>query len=418
MSRDCNIDKNIDERDAAECREKREPGSRMALSQGRAGGSGSEKGTGKQVSDIDLAALRERIDLAAEGHPSVTEFLDRLEKLGVRPIASIQSSGRWNGIVYEYCGSRVKGSNLGRAYTAKGLQQRKGVCYEPVRDDERLARSSSNATPVLRSSPDRSSEDARDVGVKNLDRASRLRDPDGISPAQRALLWEVGRFRTVAAADLEQARYHGHASLLHQDLKLLIAQRLIERRTIAVNSRGKTMTVLALTRRGKALLKRSVRGQRDTAQALYTGFVKPREVVHDAALYRMYLAEAERIEREGGRIQRVVLDYELKKRAYSPLAKAHDLPPLAYAERQQQIADENGLQVVDGHIVLPDLRIEYETREGEERHIDLELATRNYRSAHVRSKAAAGFKFYADTSSGALFAVLDDHDLIAELLRL
>jgi len=145
--------------------------------------------------------------------------------------------------------------------------------------------------------------------------------------------------------------------------------------------------------------------------------VKPREIVHDAGVYRMYLAEAERIEREGGRIQRVVLDYELKKRAYSPLAKAHDLPPLEYAERQQEIAKENGLQVVDGHLVLPDLRIEYEDAQGAARHLDLELATRNYRAAHIRSKAAAGFKVYADTRSGHLAAVLDDHHLIAELLR-
>jgi hypothetical protein len=330
-------------------------------------------------------------------------------------VASIQSSGRWNGISYEYSGCRVKGSSLGRAYTAKGLQQQKGVRYEPIRDDERLSRSVSDTS---RSSHDRSSERVPEPAVNILDRAARLRDREGISSAQRAVLWEAGRFRTVAVSDLEQAQYRGRASLLHQDLKHLIAQSLIERRTITVNGRGKTLTVLALTRRGKSLLKRTARDEGDTAQALYTGFVKPREIVHDAALYRMYLAEAGRIEREAGRVRRVVLDYELKKRAYSPLAKAHDLPPLAYAERQQEIAGENGLQVVDGHIVLPDLRIEYEAQDGEERHIDLELATRNYRSAHIRSKAAAGFKVYADTNSGALFAVLDDHDLIAELLRL
>jgi hypothetical protein len=51
------------------------------------------------------------------------------------------------------------------------------------------------------------------------------------------------------------------------------------------------------------------------------------------------------------------------------------------------------------------------------RRVDLELATRNYRAAHIRSKAAAGFKVYADTRSGRLAAVLDDHNLIAELLR-
>jgi hypothetical protein len=147
------------------------------------------------------------------------------------------------------------------------------------------------------------------------------------------------------------------------------------------------------------------------------GIVKPRELRHDSAIYRMYLAETERIEHAGGRIQNVVLDYELKKRVYSPLAKAHDLHPFTYAERQQEIAADNDLPVVDGHIALPDLRIEYETPDGESRHIDLELATRNYRSVHIRTKASAGFKVYADTNSGRLSAVLDSHHLIAELLR-
>ena len=107
----------------------------------------------------------------------------------------------------------------------------------------------------------------------------------------------------------------------------------------------------------------------------------------------------------------------MKKRAYSPLAKARALPALEFAERQRAVAEENDLPLVDGRLVLPDLRIEYQSREGEDRHIDLELATRNYRSAHLRTKAAAGFRMYADPSSGALASALDDHDLIAELLR-
>jgi hypothetical protein len=173
------------------------------------------------------------------------------------------------------------------------------------------------------------------------------------------------------------------------------------------------MEVLALTRPGRTFLKRDAGNQ-----ALYDGFVKPREIVHDAALYRMFQKEVERIERDGGRVRRVILDYELKKRAYSPLAKARNLPPLEYTERQKDIAQENDLPVVDGHIVLPDLRAEYETREGEERHVDLELATRNYRAAHIHAKSAAGFRVYADTGSHALAAVIDNHDVIAELLRM
>ena len=397
-----------DDREFGDREPESEPQSRMPLSQGRGGGSGDPEDRRKKPAAETLSELRTIIDQAAEDRPTIPEFLDRLERQHVTPMTSIQSNGRWNGMVYEFRGVRVKGSQLGRPYTAKGLQERRGVRYDPVRNAERLGRASIDQSPA------RSSRDRQDTEIA---RATRSRGVGGRTPAERAILNDVGRFRTVAVPDLEQARYQGQGSLLARDVNRLVALGLLERRTVSIDVRGKTGNFLALTRRGKLLLKRSHSDQREDSQALYHGFVKPREIVHDAGVYRMYLAEAERIERQGGRIQRVVLDYELKKRAYSPLAKAHDLPPLEYAERHQEIAKENGLQVVDGHLVLPDLRIEYEDAQGAARHVDLELATRNYRAAHIRSKAAAGFKVYADTRSGHLAAVLDDHHLIAELLR-
>ncbi len=356
-----------------------------------------------QVSPGVLTDLRTVIDDAAKDRPALSVFFNRLEQQGVRPVASVQESGRWNGVVYEFRGARVKGSHLGRAYTAKGLQQRRGVGYELGRDAETLARTVAVREDAARPTPD----------SRSIKRAGRIRDATGISRAERAVLWDVGRFRVVAAEDLERARYSGRPSLMQQDLKHLAAEGYLVRRRVPVDGRGRTMEVLALTRAGRTLMKREAGNQ-----ALYDGLVKPREVVHDAALYRMFQKEAARIEQDGGTVHRVVLDYELKKRAYRPLAQAHNLPPLEYAEIQQEIAQENDLPVVDGHIVLPDLRVEYETRDGEERHVDLELATRNYRAAHIQAKAAAGFRVYADTSSHGLAAALDNHDVITELLRM
>jgi DNA-binding PadR family transcriptional regulator len=358
---------------------------------------------GKNTNPEVLADLRAVIDDAAKDRPALPVFFDRLEQQGVRPVASVQAGGRWNGVVYEFRGARVKGSHLGRAYTARGLQQRRGVGYEPDRDAAALARTIGVREDTARPAPD----------SRRIERAERIRDAAGISSAERATLWDVGRFRVISTDDLERARYAGHPSLMQQDLKRLAAEGYLVRHRVPVDGHGRTMEVLALTRAGRGLLRR------DTSdQTLYHGFVKPREVVHDAALYRMFQKEAARIERDGGKVRRVVLDYELKKRAYRPLAQARDLPPLEYAERQQEIAQENGLPVVDGHIVLPDLRVEYETRDGDERHVDLELATRNYRAAHIQAKSAAGFRVYADTSSHALAAALDNHDVIAELLRM
>ncbi|MBN9662284.1 MAG: hypothetical protein J0H49_29065 [Acidobacteria bacterium] len=358
---------------------------------------------GKNTNPGVLADLRAVIDNAAKDRPALPVFFDRLEQQGVRPVASVQAGGRWNGVVYEFRGARVKGSHLGRAYTAKVLQQRRGVGYEPGRDAAALARTIGVREDAARPAP----------VPRRIERAERTRDAAGISPGERATLWDVGRFRVVSTDDLERARYAGHPSLMQQDLKHLAAEGYLVRSRVPVDGHGRTMEVLALTRAGRGLLKRNAGDQ-----ALYNGFVKPREIVHDAALYRMFQKEAARIERDGGKVQRVVLDYELKKRAYRPLAQARNLPPLEYAERQQEIAQENGLPVVDGHIVLPDLRVEYETRDGDERHVDLELATRNYRAAHIQAKSAAGFRVYADTSSHALAAALDNHDVIAELLRM
>ncbi len=350
-----------------------------------------------------LTELHSVIDDAAKDRPTLPVFLERLEQQGVRPVASVQASGRWNGIVYECRGERVKGSHLGRAYTAKGLQERRGIGYDPVRDKEALVCTAEVREPAVRPAGD----------LRNVERASRTRDAAGISAAERAVLWDVGRFRVVAAEDLEHVRYADRPSLMRQDVKHLAAEGYLVRRRVPVDGHGRTMEVLALTRSGRGFLRRDAGNQ-----ALYDGLVKPREIVHDAALYRMFQKEAARIERDGGKVRRVVLDYELKRRAYRPLAQAHNLPPLEYAERQQEIAQENDLPVVDGHIVLPDLRVEYETRDGDERHVDLELATRNYRAAHIQAKAAAGFRVYADTSSHGLAAALDNHDVIAEVLRM
>ena len=161
----------------------------------------------------------------------------------------------------------------------------------------------------------------------------------------------------------------------------------------------RSLTILALTKRGKNLLWRCDGDARANHQALYSGIVKPREVAHDAAIYRMYQAEMASIEANGGRMKRIVLDFELKKRAYSPLAKARNLAPHEYSRKQEQVAQENGLKVIRGKIRFPDLRVEYETANGVSASVDLELATEHYRGEHMTAKSQAGFKIYADSAS-------------------
>ncbi len=224
---------------------------------------------------------------------------------------------------------------------------------------------------------------------------------------------EIGRFRTLSTEDLAHHRYSGDASKMRQDLRKLSSQGLLQTRTVWVGKEKEQLVAVALTRRGERVLEGS--GEQGI---FYSGFVKPAEMIHDATIYRMYQAEAARIAKEGGQIRRISLDYELKRKVYSPLAKekpnSND-----YRKRQKEIAAEHGLKVVRGHIQLPDLRIEFETRDGDVATRDLELATRHYRGGQLGSKAEAGFTFYAPSGdANRLSSIFDDHNITGEILSL
>jgi len=48
-----------------------------------------------------------------------------------------------------------------------------------------------------------------------------------------------------------------------------------------------------------------------------------------------------------------------------------------------------------GQIPVPDIRIEFEARDGERARVDLELATSHYRGRNLAEKVRAGFSIYA-----------------------
>jgi hypothetical protein len=172
---------------------------------------------------------------------------------------------------------------------------------------------------------------------------------------------------------------------------------------------------LTLTKKGHQFLRST--GTVPRNQATYYGFTKPREAHHDADLYRLYQKAAEDIERQGGKNPRVVLDYELKKRVFHDLTRLG--PEKPSAETKRAIAEKHGLQLVRGKIPLPDLRIEYEDREGNMARVDLELATEHYRGSNLAEKVRAGFSLYARAQDApGLRRVLDQKELTAEILSL
>ena len=225
---------------------------------------------------------------------------------------------------------------------------------------------------------------------------------------------EVGKFRAIAQEDLTEFAYGSDKGRMRPDVENLIRQGLVQMKSIPHEEKG-SRQLLTLTKSGHRFLTENRIAARD--QTLYFGFAKPREAHHDADLYRLYQKAADKIERGGGRNLRVVLDYELKKRVYHELAKLG--PDRASAESKRTVAERQGLQVVRGKIPLPDVRIEYDTPDGERARVDIELATSHYRGRYLAEKVRAGFSIYAHSSDVSnLRRVLDQRELTAEILSL
>jgi hypothetical protein len=229
-----------------------------------------------------------------------------------------------------------------------------------------------------------------------------------------AAMVELGKFRAVAREDLAEFAYGGKNDRMRLDLENLVRQGLVAIKSIPHHEMG-SRQLLALTRNGYRFLVQTEGAAK--GQSLYCGFAKPREAHHDADLYRLYQKAAAKLESDGGRILRVVLDYELKKYLCRDLAKLGK--ERHSAEATQAVAQKHGLQVVRGKIPVPDVRIEYQTRDGEQSRADLELATGHYRGQNLAEKARAGFALYAHGEDvSKLKRVLDERELTAEILSL
>jgi hypothetical protein len=225
---------------------------------------------------------------------------------------------------------------------------------------------------------------------------------------------EVGKFRSVAREDLAEFAYGVNNDRMRLDVENLVRQGLVEMKSIPHEEMG-SRQLLALSKNGYRFLAQTESAGK--GQALYHGFSRPREAHHDANLYRLYQKAAAQIEGQGGRRLRVVLDYELKKHLFRDLAKLgkdRNSP-----DDKHTIAEWHGLRVVKGKIPVPDVRIEYETRDGERARVDLELATSHYRGRDLSEKVLAGFSLYAHADDvSKLRKILDQRELTAEILSL
>jgi len=212
------------------------------------------------------------------------------------------------------------------------------------------------------------------------------------------MLATVGSFRVVAESDLSALR--DDARKPRQSIRHLEDEGLIRRSPLDANDRA-----VVLTERGRDLLEanRSIpRDERthELRQAFYAGLRKPRELTHDSKVYRAYLRAEERLREQGGRVDRVVLDYELKRDYQRFLHERNrgkkdcDGRPDREPEEIARWAREHDLPYEDGHVHFPDARIEYDDRDGRSRHEDIEIVTGHYRGAHAGAVARSGFSCY------------------------
>jgi hypothetical protein len=204
------------------------------------------------------------------------------------------------------------------------------------------------------------------------------------------VLTDVGTFRAVALEDI--ARYHYRGNIAHalNAMNRLARMGLIEYRS----TRPGPVTYVTLTHHGCRAVRRWS-PKNHPVQNFSSGFVRPRDARHDAALYGLYQQQSSQIAARNGRVTRLVLEADFVRSINRRLSKIRHLTQSEQLEQKQAIAQELGLRVVNGKIPIPDLRLEYEGPDHEQGKMDLELVTENYSRGSLAFKAQAGFALYA-----------------------
>lgn len=248
-------------------------------------------------------------------------------------------------------------------------------------------------------------DDPRDALTRDLDlprgpvrERVRQRNWEGeLRGSEVRILATAGTFRAVPLEEVRRPEDRPHVH--RKDVERLRSLDLV--RTVPyVNGRERT-TLVTLTDRGRRVLEsaRRERGERPS-QAFYAGIAKPRELAHDARLHRAYLEAARSLNARGFRVQRVVLENDLKREYQAFLQEPNRGRRDSSGRPQRDAAEiarwarEHELPAADGHVQFPDLRIECEGRDGQRRVEDVEVMTPHYRGAHAAGKVRAGFTRY------------------------
>jgi hypothetical protein len=229
-----------------------------------------------------------------------------------------------------------------------------------------------------------------------------VRDRDheySLRGSETRTLATVGAFRVVSSRDLRD-RHDRPLNPRSGDLRNLREQGLVE----TVRVPGSREHAVALTKQGRNVLEHHRGRDQGDRQTFWDGLKREREREHDLQVYRAYERAAERLAERDARIERVVLDHELKREYQSWLHERdrdradYDGHPDRSDEEIREWARERDLPYFDEEVHFPDLRIEYRDRDGHAERKDIEVTTEHYRGAHAVSVARSGFSCYGGSS--------------------
>lgn len=250
--------------------------------------------------------------------------------------------------------------------------------------------------------------DVRDVFARNLNLPRGLereivRDRDReytLRGSESRTLATVGAFRVVSSRDLLDRRDRPVDPRLG-DLRHLRELGLVE----TVRVPGYREPAVVLTKEGRSLLESHRDRDQGHRQTFYAGLKRERELEHDSQVFRAYAREADRLQERGARVERVLLDYELKREYQKWLHERdrdrddYDGHPDRTADEIQTWAYEHDLPYFDDEVHFPDLRIEYQEADGRWDHEDVDVITPHYRGAHGASVARSGFVRFGGSSA-------------------
>jgi hypothetical protein len=270
-------------------------------------------------------------------------------------------------------------------------------------DEERPQEPNDTSVSVGRGPTDASSPNAPEKPERSgqsgpsrtADRGTQHRDRGrtySLRSSEVAAMTDIGMFRTVDVRDLARFVYRDSETRTNYDLESLRTQGLVEEKTV-FRAHKEPRKVVALTEQGHRILRKASGLPKD--QAVYHGYVKTREINHDADLYKVYQQAVEEIRKQGGKPVKVRLDFEMKAAVQREKNAVKGLREDERAKRLEAFAKDHTLSISGTTIHVPDVQLEYETPEGELERTNLELISENYRTEGIRSKAESGFTIYA-----------------------